>query len=329
MRSVGPALASVRERTPAPATPFLKWAGGKRQLLPAIRRFYPAAFHSYAEPFVGSGAVFFDLAAAGRLDGKRVLLLDSNPDLVGCYVAVRDDVETVIEHLRALDEGHRAGGPEFFYAVRDERFNRHRGALLREGTATRAFGADLAAMLIYLNRTCFNGLFRLNAKGEFNTPVGRYANPKICDAGNLRDVSRVLRSLDVDIRCGDFSTVEDFADASTFVYFDPPYAPVSRTSSFTSYTAGKFGEPEQVRLRDLLVRLSGRGARVLLSNSVTPLTTRLYARSRDARALRLEAHRVSARRAINCDGSSRGTVEEYLVTNVGAPPPSGRGARRR
>lgn len=310
------ALVSARETPAASAYPFLKWAGGKRQLLPQIRRFYPPSFTEYAEPFLGSGAVFFDLASHGRFEGKRVLLMDSNPDLIACYRAVRDRVDAVVDHLRRLETGHRSGGSRFYYEVRDGQFNPIRRSLPRDRAGETSEDARLAAMMIYLNRTCFNGLFRLNAKGDFNTPAGRYANPTICDEANLRNVSSALRTRGVSLRLGDFSDVGELTGRGAFVYFDPPYAPISKTANFTSYTASGFSAAHQQRLRDLVIALAGRGSSVLLSNSVAALTTRLYETSRKARQAGLRAHRVPARRAINCDGSSRGVVEEYLVSNI-------------
>jgi DNA adenine methylase len=313
---MSPALAPAIDAPAAAATPFLKWAGGKRQLLPQIRRFYPESLSLYAEPFLGSGAVFFDLASRGQLTGRRVLLMDRNPDLIACYVAIRDDVNGVIGQLKLMERQHKAEGARFFYATRDQRFNPTRRSLASGEIASRAQRVELAAMMIYLNRTCFNGLFRLNAKGDFNTPAGRYVNPTICDEVNLRNVSSLLNRAGVDIRLADFSAAADLAGEGTFAYFDPPYVPLSKTANFTSYTATGFSDEQQEQLRDLVVSLVNRGARVLLSNSVVPITTRLYETSRKARAAGLRAYRVPARRAINCDGSSRGTVDEYLVSNV-------------
>lgn len=313
------ALASPEEIPAATASPFLKWAGGKRQLLSQIRRFYPQAFDQYAEPFLGSGAVFFDLANSGRLQGKRVLLMDTNADLISCYAAVRDRVEQVIAALRRLETGHKSEGERFYYEVRDHRYNPIRRSVVRDrADFGESPGPELAGMMIYLNRTCFNGLFRLNAKGDFNTPMGRYVNPTICDEANLRNVSGLLRDSRVDLRVGDFGDVASLTGPRTFVYFDPPYAPVSKTANFRSYTAGGFSDEEQARLQRLVVALAARGTSVTLSNSVTPLTTRLYVTARKARGAGLAAHRVPARRAINCDGLSRGVVAEYLVSNVEA-----------
>lgn len=310
------ARASTVETQAGRAAPFLKWAGGKRQLLPQIRRFYPEEFTDYVEPFLGSGAVFFDLVGRERLRQKRVLLMDSNPDLMACYTAVRDRVDEVVRILRQLEAGHRRQGSRFFYEVRDERFNPMRQAVASGKSEGQGEAAEVAAMLIYLNRTCFNGLFRLNSKGDFNTPAGRYTNPTICDEANLRRVSAVLRTRGVELGLGDFTQVERAAGPTTFAYFDPPYAPTSKTANFRSYTATGFSEEQQEQLRDLVVTLAQQGTAVLLSNSVVPLTTRLYETSRTARRAGLRAFRVPARRAINCDGTSRGVVEEYLVSNV-------------
>ena len=317
------ALASSRDAPATVANPFLKWAGGKRQLLPQIRRFYPERFTRYSEPFLGSGAVFFDLASRGRLAGKPVLLMDRNPDLIACYLAVRDQVEDVIRELRVLEAGHRAEGSAFYYDVRDRRFNPSRRLLAHDVIGVDR-AAELAAMMIYLNRTCFNGLFRLNARGDFNTPAGRYVNPTVCDATNLRNVSAVLSAPGVTLRVGDFEGVTGFARKGTFAYFDPPYVPVSRTANFTAYTAVGFSDERQTRLRDVVGGLARRGVRVLVSNSVAPLTTRLYETSEEAQRAGLRTHRVAARRAINCDGSSRGTVNEYLVANFAPLADDGR-----
>ena len=175
-----------------PTRPLLKWAGGKRQLLPALRQHYPASFHRYTEPFLGSGAVFFDLFSSGRLDGRAARLADSNPDLIGCYRAVRDEPEAVVRALADLEREHRARGSECYYDVRDRRFNPAR-------TGGAAYGPGLAAMFIYLNRTGFNGLFRLNRRGGFNVPAGRYDDPTICDADHIRSVDLRHRS---DVREG-------------------------------------------------------------------------------------------------------------------------------
>src|SRR5262245_48572888 len=175
-----------------PVRPLLKWAGGKRQLLPELRPFYPQSLERYFEPFLGSGAVFLDLYNAGLLDGRFVFLSDINADIIGCYRAVRDDVEDVIDALHMHERSYRSAGGAHFYKVRDDWFNPMRRAVHTSGDPAAAYTPDLAAMLIFLNRTGFNGLFRLNARGVFNVPHGRNANPRICDEENLRAWKRVL-----------------------------------------------------------------------------------------------------------------------------------------
>jgi DNA adenine methylase len=296
--------------------PILKWAGGKRQLLPALRRYYPRAFDRYVEPFLGSGAVFLDCHNRGLLDSREVALSDINADVIGCYRMVRDDVEAVIERLTALDHGHRADGQRHFYEVRDGQFNELRRRLLASADPAQAYTPALAAMLIYLNRTGYNGLFRVNSRGAFNVPAGRYGSVTICDAPNLRRLSGALRrpGLSVDVRRFEEALAE--VRTGDFVYLDPPYAPVSRTAHFTSYTADRFGELEQAQLQRTVVELARRRAWVLLSNSVTPEIRRLYADNAEALAAGLRTRTVPARRAINSMASRRGAVREYLITNI-------------
>jgi DNA adenine methylase len=298
------------------ARPILKWAGGKRQLLPELRRYYPHTFLRYVEPFLGSAAVFLDLHNSGRLDRRRARLSDINTDVIGCYRMVRDDVEAVIEYLRALEAGHLARGPEQFYEVRDDRFNAQRRA--RGGDAA-GYTPELAAMLVYLNRTGYNGLFRVNSQGAFNVPAGRHASLTICDAANLRRLSEALDRPGVTLEVRPFGQALTDVGHGDFVYLDPPYAPVSRTAQFTSYTAGGFGPAEQAKLQATVIALARRGAHILLSNSVAPEIRHLYADSVEAQRAGLTATKVSARRAINSRGSARGAVLEYLISNI---PPS-------
>ena len=296
-----------------PARPFLKWAGGKRQLLPRLRRFFPRRFEAYHEPFLGSGAVFFDLAGTGRLRGRRVHLADINADLIGCWLQVRDAPNAVIEQLQGLEAGYRDARAEHYYRIRDAVFNPARREFLRgHGSYTPA----LAAMLIYLNRTGYNGLFRLNSRGMFNVPHGRYAQPRICDADNLRRVSASLTGLAADIGHRPFCNVLASARKGDFIYFDPPYAPLSRTSRFTAYTSDGFVPADQERLQQVVVQLAARGCHVLLSNSTAPQIASLYDDNEDARRVGLRAHRIPARRAINAKASGRGAVMEYAITNV-------------
>ncbi len=299
-----------------PAKPLLKWAGGKRQLLPTLRRFYPARFERYIEPFVGSGAVFFDLYNSGRLRDKRAVLIDSNVDLIGCYEAVRDAPEAVARALDELADAHAAAGRDHYYDVRDCRFNPLRTQRRRDGGI--AYSPELAAMFIYLNRTGFNGLFRLNSRGEFNVPAGRYAKPRISDRDRLFAVAEALRAPGVELIAGSFEFALDYARPADFLYFDPPYAPVSTTSRFTSYTSRPFGAADQQRLQGVVVALVRRGCHVVVSNSTAPVIERLYDGNSEARAAGLRTHRALARRSVNSNATRRGPVTEYLITNVEA-----------
>jgi DNA adenine methylase len=296
--------------------PFLKWAGGKRQLLPQLRRFYPPCFATYHEPFLGSGAVFFDLVGRGDLAGRGAVLTDENPDLIGCYLRIRDSVDAVIGGLERLERGHLTGGADHYRRVRDQRFNPRRQAWRTAGASLDAYEPDLAAMLIYLNRTGYNGLFRVNQAGGFNVPPGRYLKPRITDAGLLREASATLRAPGVRLSLGSFETVVDRAAAGDFVYFDPPYAPLSPTASFRSYTARGFTDADQARLQQVTVALAARGVTVLLSNSTAPVVVELFEADGAATAAGFRAVRVAARRAINTRGDRRGAVEELLVTNL-------------
>lgn len=285
--------------------PLLKWAGGKRQLLPRLRRLYPDEFSRYIEPFFGSGAVFFDLYSAGELAGRRVHLSDESADLIGCYHTLRDRPADVVAALVRLAREHAAQGADCYYDVRDRRFNPARAAQQR-------YTPELAAMLIYLNRTGFNGLFRLNRRGAFNVPVGRYANPTICDPRHLESVAAALRSSDVTLERGSFEAPLRTAGAGDFVYCDPPYAPLNETSRFAQYTAGGFGEADQERLQQAVIAAVRRGASVLLSNSSAPRIVSLYT-SPEARRAGLVLERVPARRSINSRARGRGCVDEVLV----------------
>jgi DNA adenine methylase len=300
---------------PVRIRPFLKWAGGKRQLLGELRRFIPADFGAYHEPFLGSGAVFFDLWRSGVLAGRPCRLTDINVDLVGCYRALAHDVDLIITELRRLADAHDRSGSSAYYRVRDDLFNPRRRSLSRTGT----YPPELAAMLIYLNRTGYNGLFRLNGRGDFNVPAGRYKNPRICDEQTLRAVAAVLRHPSIQIHQDSFASLESAAAPGDLVYLDPPYAPVSATARFTSYTTASFSDEDQRQLQELVVRLAERGCSVVLSNSTAPLVSQLY-RAPEASRAGLRVHRVTARRAINSKAAGRGDVEEYVISNV-APVP--------
>ena len=289
--------------------PFLKWVGGKSQLLSELEARLPDHFseriHVYAEPFVGGGAFLFRiLALPNRLE--RVIVNDSNPDLANAWRVVRETPDDLIEALLRFQSDYRrlpdeAARRSFFLGVR---------SAYNSGRVQRGI-SDIgrAAQLIFLNRTCFNGLYRVNGKGLFNVPFGSYANPSICDADNLRAVSLVLAN--AEIVSGDFEYAIRGADERWFVYFDPPYRPISATSAFCDYTQGGFDDDEQRRLAECCRRLDTVGCRWMLSNSDSPdgFFDDLY------RGFRIE--RVQAVRAINSKGTGRGKISEIVVTNGG------------
>lgn len=264
--------------------PFLKWAGGKRRLLPLLLPLLRAERGRYHEPFLGGGAVFFGLAPAAATLG------DANARLVATYEAVRDDVEGVLEVLSTL--------------VYDKAVYLDARRSLDEGTT-----AERAARFIYVNKAGFNGLYRVNAKGQFNVPFGRYANPTICDADGLRAASKALRG--VEIRHEPFERVLERAVRGDVVYLDPPYLPISATSSFTGYTEGGFRLADHRRLRDVALELAGRGARVVLSNSAAPAIRDLYG---DGFAVT----EITAARSINSRPDGRAPIAELVITAVAA-----------
>jgi DNA adenine methylase len=296
-------------------TPLLKWAGGKRQLLPALSGHYPDRFRRYFEPFFGSGAVFFDLFSRGRLTRRQVRLSDANPDLIGCYRTLRDRPDEVVSALLVLEQEHREHGDACYYEVRDGRFNPLRAAACRDGRVDPgAYTPQLAAMLIFLNRTGFNGLFRLNRKGGFNVPVGRYESPRICDATHVHSVAAALSQPGVRIDHTPFTAALEDAGRGDFVYCDPPYEPLSRTASFANYTADGFTMIDQRRLQQAVVAACRRGATVVVSNSSAPAIVETYGAG-DARKAGLTIWRVPARRAINSRASARGAVDELIISN--------------
>jgi DNA adenine methylase len=311
----------MRASTATVVRPLLKWAGGKRQLLPILAEHYPPSFSRYIEPFMGSAAVFFDLLNSGRLARKAIVLADVNPDLIGCYRVLRDRPDAVIRALQTLAREYRSGGSDSYYDVRDTRFNPLRAALQARaadpGDVADMYTPGLAAMLIFLNRTGFNGLFRLNRQGGFNVPAGRYTNPRICDETHLRLVSRALASPGVTIALQPFDRTLDEAGAGDFVYCDPPYAPLSRTSNFANYTADGFTAFDQRRLQQKVVAACRRGAFVVVSNSSAAEILSAYTTTEATKA-GLEVWRVPARRAINSKASSRGPVDELIISNVRA-----------
>jgi DNA adenine methylase len=278
-----------------------------------LRRFFPARVDRYHEPFFGSGAVFFDLCTSGRLDPSRARISDDNADLVGTYLRVRDATAALLKALGDLAEGHEHEGRAHYYRVRDELFNPRRAQWVEQGGNPDLYPVDVAAMLLYLNRTGYNGLFRLNSSGEFNVPAGRYDAPKIVNEDRLRAAAAVLTHAALSRARFDAALTQ--ARTGDLVYLDPPYAPLSRTSSFRAYTATGFDHAEQRLLRDEVVRLAAKGVHVVLSNSTAPEVVALY-ETEAARDAGLRCYRVAARRAINTRADRRGTVMELVVANT-------------
>ncbi|MEJ2733281.1 MAG: DNA adenine methylase [Anaerolineae bacterium] len=275
-------------------SPFVKWAGGKGQLLAQFQPYFPTRFERYIEPFVGGGAVFYHLYNQGRLAVKEVVLIDHVEELINGYRVIQGNVEALIQELER-HELHKLDA-DYYYRVR---------AWDRQPEYARRSDVERAARFLFLNRTCYNGLYRVNRKGQFNVPFGRYDNPRVCNAGNLRAASRALQGVTLEL--GDFSRCLEWAGPGDFIYLDPPYHPLSDTSNFTSYTATAFGVEDQRRLADLFRELDGRGCQVMLSNSSTPLIRELYQGYAQVE--------VQAIRAISSRGDGRGAIPELLVLN--------------
>lgn len=270
--------------TPESVRPVLKWAGGKRRLLEQYAPYFDLPFGTYHEPFLGGGAVFFWLWSEGRLSGTSQLS-DVNPELINFYSVLAEQPEKLLKRLRQHQRKH---SESHYYAVRGKKGLRELGR---------------AARLFYLNRTCFNGLYRENSKGEFNVPMGRYRNPRIYDPEGLQAASVALQDVNLAVR--HYSEVEQRARRGDLVYFDPPYHPLNTTSSFTSYTKLSFSEEDQAELASLFSRLADKGVHVRLSNSDTPLVRDLY---REFRVVT-----IKAARAINSKASKRHKINELLI----------------
>ncbi|MCS6825198.1 MAG: DNA adenine methylase [Caldilinea sp.] len=267
--------------------PFLKWAGGKNQLADALLQRRPVHFKTYYEPFVGSGAIFFRLYREGLLQGAA--LSDVNAELIDTYVAIRDHVFEVIDILSELPHSK-----EFYYEIRSK-------------DPWKLTLSERAARMIYLNKTGYNGLYRVNRQGQFNVPFGRYQSPNYLDLENLLAVSHALQN--VEIICTPFDTIVERAEPGDWVYFDPPYVPVSQTANFTSYYANGFSLRDQERLRDVCVALSQKDVQLMVSNSDTTIVRSLYA------SPYFVIDEVKANRAINSNGAKRGKITELVITN--------------
>ena len=274
---------------PVVSKPFVKWVGGKRRVIPELLRSLPTTFEHYYEPFVGGGALFFHLRSMNLLQEHRITISDFNLRLIRTYRGIRDDVNGIIERLRHHKIHHCK---EYFYRVRDVKVDEYKN------------DADVAAWFIYLNKTAFNGLYQVNKKNRFNAPMGKYKNPNICDVDNLKSCNSALQN--VEILHGSFEKAPRKARVNDLVYFDPPYVPVSTTSSFTSYTQAGFGGHEQIQLRNFAKSLKEKGIQVMLSNSDHDLVHELYEE--------FDIRQIKVGRAINCKAKSRGKVGEVIIT---------------
>ena len=271
--------------------PFVKWAGGKRQLISTMDSHFPKEFGTYFEPFLGGGAVLFHLLSGNP--AQRCSVSDLNSDLVLTYITIRDRVDELISSLKSHSKKYLASRSSYYYKVRE---------------AEPAGQIAKCSRLIFLNRTCFNGLYRVNSRGKFNVPMGRYSNPSIVNEDNLLAASRILRSKNIAIRCRDFSAILDEAKRGDFIYLDPPYQPVSKTASFTSYTSRNFGLEDLKRLVSLCEDLDSRGCKVIFSNSDTRQV-------RDMFDGPWKTLRVRANRAINSNHKKRANHSELLIKN--------------
>ena len=272
--------------------PFLKWAGGKRQLLPELLKYIPKDFNNYFEPFLGGGALFFELYNLGFLENKKVYLSDINEELINTYKTIRDNPKELIIKLKEFKTNHNK---EFYYKIRE--FDRDKNYKNLDNITK-------SARFIYLNKTCFNGLYRVNKKGYFNVPIGSYKNPNILDEENILAVSKALQN--IIIKNFDYKEILKEVQSNDFIYLDPPYHPLNETSSFTSYTKNEFLQKEQIELFKTLKELSNK-CFVLKSNSDTNFINKLY------KDFKIE--KILANRAINSKATNRGKILEVLIRN--------------
>ncbi len=282
-------MQAVKSQSRPRAAPFVKWAGGKTQLLPKLDRHIPSQFTRYFEPFLGGGALFFHLASRLQFSAH---LSDANRELVNAYNVVKRDVEGLICLLEKHERNYMRAPAEYYYQLRSAQI---------EGDL------ESAARFIALNKTCYNGLYRVNRSGEFNVPIGRYKNPAICDKDQLRSASVALNYSDAKIVAGDYKQALRKAHQGDFVYLDPPFNPLSATANFVDYTKNGFGKKDQIELARVFRELDHRGCKVLLSNSDTKLTRELYSG--------FDQSRVRVLRAISCKGSARTGYWELLIRN--------------
>lgn len=287
--------------------PFVKWVGGKGQLLSEIDKYitYDNTKTKYAEPMVGGGALLFYVLSNYHFD--ELYISDINKELINAYQVIKDNVENLISKLTDMQSAYlpmdENGRKYYYYSVRD----RYNSIPLNEKTSI-----DKATLLIFLNKTCFNGLYRVNKKGQFNVPMGSYKNPTICDETNLRNISIVLKN--VHIVCGDYTLANEFIDNKTFVYIDPPYRPISQTSDFTSYNSVEFGDDEQIRLSQFIKEIDKKGARIVLSNS-DPQNVNQEDTFFEDLYEGYKIDKIDASRMINSKAEGRGKIKELLISN--------------
>ena len=272
--------------------PFVKWAGGKRQLLAELEKNFPKQFGTYFEPFLGGGAVLFDLLA--KKPNLKCSVSDLNSDLVLAYVTIRDKLGRLIESLENHSKNYHKDSTNYYYEVRKQEPKSQ---------------IEKVSRLLFLNKTCFNGLYRVNSKGKFNVPLGRYTNPNIVNRENLITASKFLQSEKIKISCRDFESILKDAKKGDFVYFDPPYQPVSDTANFTSYTHRDFTEDDLQRLADLANQLNSKGAHVLLSNSNTKIVKKIFS------SKKWKVKEIAVNRAINSNSQKRTGHKEVLIKN--------------
>ena len=272
--------------------PFVKWAGGKRQLIPILNQNLPESFGTYYEPFLGGGALLFHILT--DKNGQKCSISDLNSDLVLAYTTIRDRIDALITSLKNHEKNYQKDSESYYYSIRK---NNPRSEI------------EKTSRLIFLNRTCFNGLYRVNSKGKFNVPLGKYSNPNIVNEENIRAVSHILQSSRTVIKCRDFEAVLRDAKKGDLVYFDPPYQPVSATSNFTSYTTKDFTYDDLTRLAELCLKLDSRGCKVLLSNSDSKEVADIFANDP------WKINRIEANRSINSNSKKRTGHFELLIKN--------------
>ena len=301
---------SLFEKDRIECKPFIKWVGGKGQLLPEINKLYPIELgkniNKYAEIFLGGGAVLFDILSKYKLD--EVYISDKNLELINTYKSIRDNVDILIKSLKEMEEQYISLNNEnrkIYYYEKREEYNSLK-------INSEMNNIEKAILFIFLNKTCFNGLYRVNKKGKFNVPMGAYKKPKICDEENLKNVSLTLRN--VKIVYADYRESEKFIDDKTFVYIDPPYRPLNITSSFTSYTENDFNDKEQIELAEYINVLNKKGAKIVISNS-DPKNNDIDDNFFDKLYKNYNINRVKATRMLNSNASLRGAINELLITN--------------